>query len=410
MPDPIVPADELDDSKVLEGDEPEKKVTKSEDADVDTDVEEPTDDEEESLEDKEEEVEEEEEEDKDKEDVEDDLGPRRPSFKEIKGKYPDLFKDFPDLREAFFRESEYTKIFPTVDDAHEAVEALESLSVIRDKVLEGDATAILEATKEADAAAYSKMVSNMLPALYKMDQEAYVKAITPTLENMVRSAYREGKSSGNEDLENSALHVSKWFFGTEDVALGKTTTVKTATEESPEVKRLAKERQEFETSKYNEAYSAVIENRDESMERLVLKGLDPDNELTPYVRDKLVRDTIQRIDNLLLKDGSHMSLMNRKWRRAKREGYSKDSLKSIVSAYQARAKSLVPSVRAKLRDAALGKVTKKGAQRATDVAARREVPAGRASSSVVRLPSPRDVDWRKSSDEDILAGKITTRR
>src|SRR5437660_282354 len=50
-----------------------------------------------------------------------------PQFKEITKKYPNFFKDFPNLRHAFFREKEYSEIFSTVDEAKEAQEDIEGL-------------------------------------------------------------------------------------------------------------------------------------------------------------------------------------------------------------------------------------------------------------------------------------------
>src|SRR6266404_1233667 len=44
----------------------------------------------------------------------------RPTLKAIKEKYPNLFKDFPQLRDGYFRELQYTAIFPTIEDAKEA--------------------------------------------------------------------------------------------------------------------------------------------------------------------------------------------------------------------------------------------------------------------------------------------------
>jgi hypothetical protein len=409
--DKVIPADDME---LLE--DVDLDVSTKPDADVED--EKPVDDEEvvdkdEEIKDDEDEEVEDKDEDKEKAVVEDELGPRRPTFKEIKEKYPDLFKTFPALRDAFFRESEYTKVFPTIEDAREAAEDLGILSTIRDKLIAGDATTLFESTKEADPRSYAKLVRGVLPALYKMDQDAYAQAITPPIENLLRTALREGKANGNEDLENSARHISQWFFGTDDVALGKTTTVKKEDTESPEAQRLQKERTEFEARKYNEAYQTVIADRDAYMERVVLKGLDPDDELSPYIRKTLVRDIITEVDRVLLKDKAHLSLMNSKWRRAKTEGFSKDSLSSIVSAYQARAKSLVPSIRAKLKSAALGKAGDvKNTRRSEEIQDRskKELPVGRPGVTRDRLPSPRDIDWRATSDADILDGKIKTRK
>ncbi|MGA2957600.1 MAG: hypothetical protein ABSF48_17985, partial [Thermodesulfobacteriota bacterium] len=44
----------------------------------------------------------------------------RYSLSEIKEKYPEIFKEFPGLRDSIFREIEYTKTFPTIEDAKDA--------------------------------------------------------------------------------------------------------------------------------------------------------------------------------------------------------------------------------------------------------------------------------------------------
>src|SRR6516225_9215499 len=45
----------------------------------------------------------------------------RPPISAIKEKYPNFFKDFPELKESYFREMRFTELFPTVEDAKEAV-------------------------------------------------------------------------------------------------------------------------------------------------------------------------------------------------------------------------------------------------------------------------------------------------
>src|SRR5439155_10245930 len=64
-------------------------------------------------------------------------GKPRPTFKEITAKYPNLFKDFPDLREAMGREREYTELFDTVDAAKEAKEQVDDFSYLRELVESG---------------------------------------------------------------------------------------------------------------------------------------------------------------------------------------------------------------------------------------------------------------------------------
>jgi hypothetical protein len=270
---------------------------------------------------------------------------------------------------------------------------------------------VLESTKEADPASFDKLVRGILPDLYKMDRDAFMVAVTPTIENMLRSVFRDGVSSEDEDLRNSALQISKWFFGTEDVASGKTSAVKQTPKASEEEARLSQERAKFEADKFRDAHTSVVVDRDAAMEKLILKGLDPDSEMSPYMKTKIVKDIIAEVDRVLQKDSSHMALMNAKWRRAKQEGYSADVKKRILTAYLDRAKSLIPSIRSKLRSQALGRsVSDKKAERVAEVTTRKEVPAGTPASRITRLPETSKIDWRHTSDEDILSGNIKTRR
>ena len=48
-------------------------------------------------------------------------------FSEVTKKYPNLFKDFPNLRHIFYHEREYRELFPTVDAAREAAEDIDGL-------------------------------------------------------------------------------------------------------------------------------------------------------------------------------------------------------------------------------------------------------------------------------------------
>src|SRR5439155_10821415 len=93
----------------------------------------------------------------------------RPSFKDIKAKYPNLFKDFPDLREMFFREQGYSELFPTVEDAKEAHENSANYSFLRELV-EGGTTEnteeFLGAVKDIDK--LQSFAYSFLPALQKV--------------------------------------------------------------------------------------------------------------------------------------------------------------------------------------------------------------------------------------------------
>lgn len=352
--------------------------------------------------------------DEEEEEEEVEFASRRPSYKEVKEKYPNLFKDFPGLRDAFFREGAYSKVFATVEDAQEAQDELDTLQDLRDKVLEGDIEVIFQATKDANVRSFDKLVDNLLPTLYKTDADAFSRAITPSIENLVRMAYREGLGKSDEDLQNAALGLSEWFFGTKDVARGVASgnnarNRQGSDKHQEQENQLDRDRKDFEAQRFRDAYNIVYADCNDAMRGEVAEGLDPDKELSPYLKDKLIDDVLSAIDKELQKDPDHLALMNSKWRRAKQDGYSRESLRRIVNAYRARAKSLIPTVRSRMKSKALG-VSAKKAQNADEARSRKEIPAGGVHQGSNRNPSPQDIDWRHTSDADILADKITTRK
>jgi len=73
-----------------------------------------------------------------------DVIPRR---KEILAKYPDLFKTFPSVEKAIYREQKYAEVFPTLDDAKEAQERAGILSKFEENIFSGDINTVLEQLK-----------------------------------------------------------------------------------------------------------------------------------------------------------------------------------------------------------------------------------------------------------------------
>ena len=63
-------------------------------------------------------------------------------MKELLAKYPNIKKDFPELIAANFREKEYAEIFPTPEDAKEAVEKVATLDKFQQLIFSGDSAPI----------------------------------------------------------------------------------------------------------------------------------------------------------------------------------------------------------------------------------------------------------------------------
>src|SRR6187399_3217989 len=93
--------------------------------------------------------------------------------REILAKYPQLFKDFPYLEKAYYREQQFTELLPTIQDAKTAVEKARFMDDIDQSLMSGDITTVLEAAKSENSDAFYKIADNYLPTLKKVDSQAY---------------------------------------------------------------------------------------------------------------------------------------------------------------------------------------------------------------------------------------------
>ena len=320
----------------------------------------------------------------------------RPSIKDIKTKYPSFFEDFPDVKEAIFREARFTQYFPTVEDAKESFTDNEAFTVLSDAALAGDSAPILQSLSKTDAKALQGFSASFLPNLYNQDPEAYSVAVTPLFENLLRQAYK----SGDDNMKNSALNLGHYLFGDdgEDSVLGKKTISKVAkiTEEQAQS---TKDRDIAQTAAFRTAAGFVSEQVSQNMRALVLKDFDPDKVFTKTVRDMLITDIVSKIDKQLVQDSGHVTVMGARWKRARSNGYTDDDKSKLISTYLARAKSLIPTIRAQVRNAALGKTVRAAEKRGARIpTAVREINSGapaRADRGTAR-------DYSKMSDLEIL--------
>ena len=132
----------------------------------------------EELEEKPEEKEEKEEK-KEGEEEEENIELARVDYEELKKEFPELFKKFPSLKHAFFREQQFTELFPTVEDAKAASEAQAQLEEISETVVSGDVGAFFTSLKNESEDGYKKFTGNFLPTLAKADKDLYLDVISP---------------------------------------------------------------------------------------------------------------------------------------------------------------------------------------------------------------------------------------
>jgi hypothetical protein len=362
---------------------------------------------------------EEEQEDKgdDKEDKE--IFEGRPTLTDIKKVYPKIFKQFPELRDVLFREQEFGKHFGTVEEAQEASVYAQSFRQIEASLLAGDSSPIIEQLRENDPDALVRVADNFLPTLLaKGGENLYLRATVPIIEQFLWTVHEHGKTSGNANLVNAARHAANYIFGKPEIP--DPNRRKGEQGPHPAERKLEDERKAWAETRFKEASSEVSAAIDTELDADIGKGLDPDKKLTQRQRSRLIQDIKDEIDATLRKDQAFGRQMKALWAKAADASYPKDQRASIKSAFLARAKALVPSVRSRLRAEWFGekapvnndKSKNAGDKKQQDAPKKRTLPdAGRSGSGgPKRPPSPKEVDYSKTTDEDLIAGRFTRKR
>lgn len=317
----------------------------------------------------------------------------RPAFRAIREEFPTLFKKFPELRTVFFRERDFTKIFPTLNDAQEAAELGKAFQGISESLLAGSPNELLSSLKESNEEALGSVVENFLPAVYNLDKKLFFKTVNPLMERFVQGMAEAAKQSGDDNMRKAALYVGKYMTG----------EFKIPTSESREdpkndagKQRLDQERQEFNNSRYSTARLDVVEDCEARLNDLITPKLDAD--LSDFVKEALTNKIITELNKTLSADEGYQAVVNSLWRQWAKVSFSGNEFKKkITSAYLTRAKQILPGVRTKVMAESAKKGQKKQIVKKVES----------TNQKVENNSTSKKIDWSKTSDADYLNGKIT---
>jgi hypothetical protein len=111
--------------------------------------------------------------------------------------------------------------------------------------------------------------------------------------------------------------------------------------------------------------------------------IDPRNSMSEYVKRNASRDALDTLDRLISQDTRFVSLMDRLWEAAFKDGFSQESKDRIRSAYNSKAKTLLPAVIKKARNEALRGIGKRVKDDSEEVETSKKGPvaAGRPRSN-----------------------------
>ena len=386
-----------------------KPTPKADEGDISTESEEDGDEEEDEDPDKkkkptpkedEDDEEDDEDEDDEGEDEDDvDIPDKSPEYRDLKKAYPDIFKKFPGLRHDFFRVKAFDKLFTSVDEAKEVADRYDGLVEMEKVVASGNAKNFINGLGQYSKPALAKLANDFLPSLADIDKDLHDKIAGNLFAKVLKAAQAQGRSSGNKNLFHAASHLSMFIWDKEQIPDAAPTT-------SPEIeeqrKALEQREKDFFDQRHTEFVGDVKASGERQLRKEVSRGLDPDDVLPEFVKDAILDKAMDAIDESMGKDEQHVRNMNSLWERAARQGHGKDFKNRLIQQYVSRARTLVGPIRRRLVGEAIAKLNKKPGDASGSKEPRKAVPGGKAPGADSRRPSPKDIDWSKTSDLDYL--------
>ena len=270
--------------------------------------------------------------------------------KEILAKYPKLFKDFPYLEKAYYRDQQFTEIYPSIDDARNANEKANVFDEFSGQLMQGNSEDVLKSIKREDENSWNRLVDNYMVALWNTDQIAYNHVIANINKTLIASMVSEGKKLQNDALISAAAILNQFIFGTAEWTAP---TRLSREDRSPQNTELDRREQEFNKRQFTSARDDLQLRVTNSLRATIEQNIDKTESMTEYVKKAACGDAMQTLERLISQDTGFQRLKDKLWQRAYQEGYSKASMDKIRSAIVTKAKTLLPTVIKKARNEAL---------------------------------------------------------
>lgn len=365
-------------------------------------------DEEDETEDKDEDGEDSNEEDDDTNDEEDleskekDEEVNNVRLADVKTKYPEfakILKEFPGLKQAFYRGEAFAERFVNAEAADEAVRKADQFDVLSDAVLSGNAEALLKDLETASPKGLKEFANNFLGDLQEIDESLYFEVTKPVIKNLLANVFAHGESEGDENYKKASVLISKLLGFSKSY------------NERPQSVELKKEKKEpdeklerYEQQQYHKLHQQVATETFTALEKEIGRRLDPTNSIKSAGMKKLmVKQIRDEVDQLVGADNAHISRMNALWAREKRTGFSGTLKESIKSAYLSRATALMPKVLSKVRKDVLGSQKADDTKTSDKVNNRdKRLDVGREGKGKNSLPTIKEIRQKKMSDLDII--------
>jgi hypothetical protein len=275
--------------------------------------------------------------------------------KEILAAYPDLFKKFPYLEKAYYRDQQFTEILPTIADARLAVEKAQILDRTEAQVMNGDISAVLLAAKDENQEAFNRIADNYLPTLRKVDQQAYFHVLGGVIKDTIVTMVREGRALGDQGapLQAAANVLNQFIFGSQNFQPHQPLSRAVRPEEVAKDNQFRQQEQQRVYTQFEGVREDLQTKADNVLKSTIDGHLDPKGTMTDYVKSHATKEAFDNLETLISKDVRFRSLLDKLWEKAFQSNFDKSSTDRIKSAYLSKAKTLLPSVIKKARNDAL---------------------------------------------------------
>lgn len=297
--------------------------------------------------------------------------------KEILAKYPKIFKDFPQLEKAYYREQKYAELLPTIDDAKDAIEKSTQYDKFEGALLNGDIDSILNSVKVADGKAFNKIVDEYLPTLQKVDQTAYFHVIGTVIKNTIIAMSRHGKEIENEDLQGAAVLLNQFVFGKNEFEAVKEFGPKPDKSDNS----IDNERIQLHQERFESALEDLSTTSSNIIKSTIAKHIDPKDSMTDYVKRTAIRDAMDDVEAAIQADTRFKSILDKLWQKAADKKFNRESLADIKKAHLNKAKTLLPSIISKRRSEALKGLGKREGNEREEVEKKGPVKMGRSGGA-----------------------------
>ena len=322
------------------------------------------------------EIDEEEKEQEDEEEPELVVAPRR---KEILKAFPELFKKFPYIEKALYRDQQFTEIFSTPKEAREISDDAKMFKEFQHDILQdANIEKLLYSVKNANENTFNRIADNYLSTLAKVDKNAYVHVVGQVIDNMIGTLKSEGKKRNIEEMGQAADIVSHFFLGTDEPA-PRAPLAKSA-EKNPEEEKLQQERQRFLQERFESARDDLNSRVQNALKSTIDQHIDPKDVMTSYVKNKATQDALDKVESLIEQDDKFQSYLERLWDKVFESNFSRASIDRVRSAYFTKAKTLLPdAIRQSRNDALKGQGPITQTQRREEKDRKGPLPAGRTT-------------------------------